>query len=52
MATTDAAHARYRFTHAKVVVLDSTRVIVRTENLNPTGYPRPASRGTGGGGFS
>ncbi|MDD1647329.1 MAG: phospholipase D-like domain-containing protein [Methanomicrobiales archaeon] len=48
MATTDAAHARYRFTHAKVVVLDSTRVIVGTENLNPTGYPAPGEPGNRG----
>jgi len=48
MATTDAAHARYRFTHAKVVVLDGVRVIVGTENLNPTGYPPAGGTGNRG----
>ena len=48
MASTDAAHARYRFTHAKVVVLDGTRVVVGTENLNPTGYPPAGGTGNRG----
>jgi phosphatidylserine/phosphatidylglycerophosphate/cardiolipin synthase-like enzyme len=50
MGSTDTAHVRYRFTHAKVVVLDGTRVIVGSENLNPTGYPptgAPGNRGWG-----
>jgi cardiolipin synthase A/B len=48
MASSDTAHARYRFTHAKVVVLDGSRVVVGTENLNPTGYPPAGGTGNRG----
>ncbi len=48
MASTDTAHARYRFTHAKVVVLDSARVVLGSENLNPSGYPPVGGTGNRG----
>jgi len=48
MASTDTAHARYRFTHAKVVVLDGSRLVLGTENLNPTGYPPVGGTGNRG----
>jgi phosphatidylserine/phosphatidylglycerophosphate/cardiolipin synthase-like enzyme len=48
MASTDTAHARYRFTHAKVVVLDGTCVVIGSENLNPTGFPPMGGTGNRG----
>ncbi|MDD1653245.1 MAG: phospholipase D-like domain-containing protein [Methanomicrobiales archaeon] len=48
LASTESAHARYRFTHAKVVVLDGSRSVIGTENLNPTGYPPAGGVGNRG----
>ncbi|MDD1656049.1 MAG: phospholipase D-like domain-containing protein [Methanomicrobiales archaeon] len=48
MASTGTAHARYRFTHAKVVVLDGSRLVLGSENLNPAGYPPVGGTGNRG----
>ena len=48
MASTPAAHARYRFTHAKVVVLDASRLLITSENLNPGGFPPDGGTGNRG----
>lgn len=48
MGSTPAAHARYRFTHAKVVVLDASRLLISSENLNPGGFPPDGGTGNRG----
>jgi cardiolipin synthase len=48
MATTSAAHARYRYNHAKYVVVDGQKVLVSTENFGLHGYPPQGSRGNRG----
>ncbi len=34
-----AAHTRYRYQHAKFMLIDGRLVLIGTENLNPTGLP-------------
>jgi len=48
MATTSSAHARYRYNHAKYVVVDRQKVLVSTENFGLHGYPPQGSRGNRG----
>ncbi|MDD1669354.1 MAG: phospholipase D-like domain-containing protein, partial [Methanomicrobiales archaeon] len=48
MATTDSAHARYRYNHAKYMVVDGRMVLVSTENFGLHGYPPQGSRGNRG----
>jgi len=48
MGTTSAAHARYRFNHAKYMVIDGENLLLSTENFGMTGYPVPGSRGNRG----
>jgi cardiolipin synthase len=48
MTTTDAAHARYRYDHAKYVVVDDEAVLVTTENFKPGGFPAPGLMGNRG----
>ncbi|HDQ08719.1 MAG TPA: phospholipase [Methanoculleus sp.] len=48
MTTTDDAHARYRFDHAKYVVADDDTVLVTTENFGASGFPEPGTAGNRG----
>ncbi len=48
MTTTDAAHARYRYNHAKYLVIDGNTVFVGSENYKPGGYPAPGLQGNRG----
>jgi len=48
MTSTDEAHARYRFDHAKYMVIDDEAVLVMSENLKPTGVPERGQTGNRG----
>ncbi|HUK92596.1 MAG TPA: phospholipase D-like domain-containing protein [Methanomicrobiales archaeon] len=48
MTTTSAAHARYRYDHAKYLVIDGEDLLISTENFGLHGYPPPGSRGNRG----
>ncbi|MBT8508594.1 hypothetical protein AZH53_09270 [Methanomicrobiaceae archaeon CYW5] len=48
MATTDEAHARYRYDHAKYVVADGETVLVTTENFGASGFPPAGTAGNRG----
>ncbi|MDG6256586.1 MAG: phospholipase D-like domain-containing protein [Methanomicrobiaceae archaeon] len=48
MGTTDAAHAKYRFDHAKYCIVDDKGVFITSENLKPTGFPAAGERGNRG----
>jgi phosphatidylserine/phosphatidylglycerophosphate/cardiolipin synthase-like enzyme len=48
MTTTAAAHARYRYNHAKYLVIDGEDLLISTENFGSRGYPAPGSRGNRG----
>ncbi|MDV2481131.1 phospholipase [Methanoculleus sp. Wushi-C6] len=48
METTDAAHARYRYDHAKYLVIDRRLVLIGSENFKPGGYPVPGLQGNRG----
>jgi len=48
MTTTDAAHAKYRYDHAKYLVVDGSAVLVGSENFKPGGYPAPGLQGNRG----
>jgi cardiolipin synthase len=48
MATSDTAHARYRYNHAKYLVIDREDLLISTENFGFHGYPSPGSRGNRG----
>ena len=48
MTTTDAAHARYRYDHAKYVIVDGDTVLIGSENYKPGGYPAPGLQGNRG----
>ncbi len=48
MATTDAAHAKYRYDHAKYVVIDARAVLIGSENFKSGGYPAPGLQGNRG----
>jgi phosphatidylserine/phosphatidylglycerophosphate/cardiolipin synthase-like enzyme len=48
MTTSSAAHARYRYNHAKYVVIDGEDLLIATENFGPRGFPAPGSRGNRG----
>ncbi|HMK16101.1 MAG TPA: phospholipase D-like domain-containing protein, partial [Methanomicrobiales archaeon] len=48
MTSTPAAHARYRYNHAKYLVIDGEGLLIATENFGPRGYPAPGSRGNRG----
>jgi phosphatidylserine/phosphatidylglycerophosphate/cardiolipin synthase-like enzyme len=48
MTTTAAAHARYRYDHAKYLVIDGRGLFISTENFGIHGYPPPGSSGTRG----
>jgi phosphatidylserine/phosphatidylglycerophosphate/cardiolipin synthase-like enzyme len=48
MTTTPAAHARYRYDHAKYMVIDGEDLFISTENFGVHGYPPPGYRGNRG----
>jgi cardiolipin synthase len=48
MTTTPAAHARYRYNHAKYLVIDGEDLFISTENFGIHGYPPPGYRGNRG----
>lgn len=48
MTTTDAAHAKYRYDHAKYLVVDKKTVLIGSENYKPGGYPAPGLQGNRG----
>jgi len=48
MTTTDAAHAKYRYDHAKYIVIDGSTVLLGSENFKPGGYPAPGLQGNRG----
>jgi cardiolipin synthase len=52
MTTTDDAHARYRYDHAKYVVADGETVLVTTENFGVSGFPEPDTAGNRGWGVA
>ena len=52
MTTTDAAHAKYRYDHAKDLVIDAGTVLLGSENFKPGGYPAPGLQGNRGWGVS
>lgn len=39
---------RYRFDHAKYAVIDSSRVLIGSENYSPSGHPAPSTVGNRG----
>jgi cardiolipin synthase len=48
MTTTPATHARYRYDHAKYLVIDGSGLFISTENFGVHGYPPPWSSGNRG----
>ena len=48
MTSTSAAHARYRYNHAKYLVIDGEDLLISTENFGMNGYPPPGSQGNRG----
>lgn len=48
MTTTPEAHAKYRFNHAKYVIVDNESVLITTENFKPSGIPAFGTRGNRG----
>jgi cardiolipin synthase len=48
METTDEAHAKYRFDHAKYCIVDDEGVFITSENFKPTGFPQSGVRGNRG----
>jgi phosphatidylserine/phosphatidylglycerophosphate/cardiolipin synthase-like enzyme len=48
MGTTDAGHAKYRYDHAKYLVIDEETVLIGSENFKPGGYPVPGLQGNRG----
>ena len=48
MTTTDVGHAKYRYDHAKYLVVDGNTVLVGSENYKPGGYPAPGLQGNRG----
>ncbi len=48
MTTTPVAHARYRYDHAKYLVIDGEDLLISTENFGIHGYPPSGYRGNRG----
>lgn len=48
METTDDAHARYRYDHAKYLIADREAVLVVSENFKPSGFPERGDTGNRG----
>ncbi|WFN34214.1 phospholipase D-like domain-containing protein [Methanogenium sp. S4BF] len=51
METTDTAHARYRYNHAKYLIADRKTVLVTSENFGETGFPERGTTGNRGWGI-
>ncbi len=51
METTDAAHARYRYDHAKYLIADQKSVFVTSENFKESGFPERGTAGNRGWGI-
>ena len=51
METTDAAHARYRYDHAKYLIADQKAVLVTSENFKESGFPERGTAGNRGWGI-
>ncbi|WP_157200240.1 phospholipase D-like domain-containing protein [Methanogenium cariaci] len=49
METTDNAHARYRYDHAKYIIADRKVVLVTSENFKESGFPEKGKAGNRGG---
>ncbi|MDT8356880.1 MAG: phospholipase D-like domain-containing protein [Methanomicrobiaceae archaeon] len=48
MTTTEEAHAKYRFNHAKYLVIDDDTVLVTSENFKESGFPPAGYAGNRG----
>ena len=48
MQSTDQAHARYRYDHAKYLCVDNTSVLVTSENFGDHGFPPEGESGNRG----
>lgn len=48
MGTTDDAHAKYRYNHAKYLILDNSTVIITSENFKPHSIPPAGLSGNRG----
>jgi cardiolipin synthase len=48
MTSTTEAHAKYRFDHAKYIVIDGEGVLITSENFKPGGFPKPGNIGNRG----
>jgi cardiolipin synthase len=48
METKGTAHARYRFNHAKYMIVDDRGILLTSENFNDNGFPLPATFGNRG----
>ena len=48
MTTTEEAHAKYRFNHAKYLVIDDDSVLVTSENFKESGFPPAGYAGNRG----
>ncbi|RXE56770.1 phospholipase [Methanoculleus taiwanensis] len=48
MTTTDAAHAKYRYNHAKYMVIDGRSVVIGSENYGWSGFPAAGTKGNRG----
>jgi len=48
METTDDAHARYRYDHAKYLIADRKAVLVVSENFKESGFPEQGETGNRG----
>jgi cardiolipin synthase A/B len=48
MTTTDDAHAKYRYNHAKYMIVDRLGVFIGSENYKPSGFPASGGGGNRG----
>jgi cardiolipin synthase len=48
MTTTERAHAKYRYDHAKYLVIDDAGVMITSENFKPGGFPPCGTTGNRG----
>jgi len=48
METTDDAHARYRYDHAKYLIADREAVLLTSENFKQSGFPEKGTTGNRG----
>lgn len=48
MMGTEAAHAPYRYDHAKYIIVDQEAILVTSENFKPSGFPASGGKGNRG----